>query len=78
MKLKLIRNVTKEECSWLDKTFEKDDEVFQYYGCTYGCISNYGVACSIEKDKEPFFELPLNSVLALRDKNNRVIDDRKP
>lgn len=35
--------------------------VYSYDGCTYGCIGPNGVAVSFD-GKEPFFEIPANSV----------------
>jgi hypothetical protein len=60
MKLKLIRNVTKKECSWLDRDYLTGEEVFEYSGHTYGCISS-GIACSEQDGETPFFELPIDS-----------------
>jgi hypothetical protein len=62
VKLKLSRTVTKSECEWLDKDFQEDEEVFQYHGYTYGCISGKGVACTLENNKTPFFELPIEAL----------------
>ena len=62
MKYKLTRNVTIKECHWLDKDMKKGAEVFKYKGHTYGCISYSGVACTMEDGKEPFFELPVDSI----------------
>jgi hypothetical protein len=61
MKLVLTRDVIKEECSWLSDPHFKGDEVFEYHGCTYGCIAN-GIACSEVDGETPFFELPRDSV----------------
>lgn len=68
IKYKFIRNVSRKECSWLDKDFQKGDEIFKYSGYTYGCISLSGIACCEEKGKEPFFEIPTNALNLL--KNN--------
>ncbi len=63
MKMQLIRNVTTNECGWLNKSLKKGEIVYRYMGNTFGCISSDGVAVSIEKDKKPFFELPENAVV---------------
>lgn len=60
-KLILTRNVTNKECPWLSKPYKKGTIVYKFYGCTYGCIAD-GIACSEEKDENPFFELPENAV----------------
>jgi len=42
MEYKLTRNVTKEECDWLDRDYKKGETLFAYNGCTYGCVSHDG------------------------------------
>ena len=61
----LTREVTKKECDWLDRTFVTGETVYEYNGCTYGCISHSGNAFTLEKDETPFFELPKDSVKML-------------
>ena len=58
MKYKLNRNVTIEECDWLKRDMEKGEIVFSFGGCTYGCVSPNGIACTEVKNETPFFELP--------------------
>jgi hypothetical protein len=58
----LTRNVTKKECVWLDRTFKKGEIVYEYFGCTYGCISWKGRAFTKEENETPFFELPNDAV----------------
>ena len=53
----LSRDVTIEECGWLDKDMKKGEVVFFYSGYTYGCI-NEGTAVTKEDGVLPFFELP--------------------
>ena len=57
----VIRNLTNIECPWLPENVNKGDIVYEFGGCTYGCIEE-GVAVSKEKDKSPFFEVPWNAV----------------
>jgi len=64
-KLKITRDVTVKECNWLEENFKEGDTVFRYSGCTYGCISFLGTACSKEKGKEPFFEIPTNALIMI-------------
>ncbi len=61
MKYKLVRNITKEECSWLDRNFREGEVVHRYSDHTYNCISPDGIACSID-GKTPFFELPADAL----------------
>lgn len=56
--MKLTRRVTRDECPWLDRDFEVGETVYLYSGATYGCIGPAGIACSIDPDMGPFFELP--------------------
>lgn len=57
MKLQLIRDVTQSECHWLSRDFKKGEVLYEYTGCTYGCITPDGIACSLDGEI-PFFELP--------------------
>jgi len=61
MELKLIRDVPKSECPWLDKDMKKGAVVYSYNGPTYGAIGS-GIACTKRPDETPFFELPGNAV----------------
>lgn len=61
-RLQLIRDVTQKECSWLPHTFWEGDWVYEYEGCTYGCITPNGIAITIIPDKTPFYEIPLSAV----------------
>lgn len=58
----LNRNVTKKECYWLDEDLLKGTVVYEYGGCTYGCISSNGIAVTKKPDKAPFFEVPLDAI----------------
>ena len=60
--LELTRDITLEECDWLDTTIKKGDKVHRFTGSTYGCISYSGVDCSVD-GKNPFFELPANALI---------------
>jgi hypothetical protein len=63
-----IRNVTKQECPWLYSEVQKGDTFYSYLGCTYGCISDSGIAVTENSCGEaPFFELPANAVRAIND-----------
>ena len=61
-KYRLIRDVTKKECPWLDRTFKEGETVYYYSGYTYGCISFNGIAVCEKLDENPFFELPENAL----------------
>jgi hypothetical protein len=58
----ITRDVTKEECHWLDETIKAGTTVYLYDGCTYGCISDAGEAVSIVPNVDPFFEIPRNAL----------------
>ena len=62
-KIKLTRDVTPDECGWLDRTYKKGEILYEYHGCTYGCISNNGTACTETPNQTPFFEIPNNAIL---------------
>jgi hypothetical protein len=58
MKYILTRDVTKNECPWLDRDYKKGDVVYFYNGCTYGCITLTGEPFTKNPDQTPFLELP--------------------
>lgn len=61
--IKVNRDVTPQECSWLMETVTAGTLVYQYIGVTYGCISEDGVAVALEgPDKPPFFQLPRDAL----------------
>ena len=61
-KYTVIRDITTEECPWLENTILKGQIVYSYTGCTYGCIGHNGKAVSLELGVDPFFELPYDSI----------------
>jgi hypothetical protein len=58
---KLTRLVTTEECPWLGQNLKKGKVVYEFNGCTYGCIAS-GIAVSDKPDANPFYEIPHNAV----------------
>jgi len=60
--MKVIRDITKKECSWLDRDIKKGETVYKYWGHTYGCISPNGVAIVFVKGETPFYEVPKDAV----------------
>lgn len=72
----VLRDITKAECSWLDKTIKAETVVFEYSECNYGVISEAGIAICLSKDYVPievggatlmcpprFYEVPKDSIL---------------
>ncbi len=62
MKYRVTRVLTRKEASNIEGIIRKGDVVYRYTGCTYGCISPMGTAVSIEENKNPFFEMPNDSI----------------
>ena len=62
--LVLNRNVTIQECPWLDEDLPKGTVVWSYDDHTYGCVSSKGVAVTAKAAETPFFEVPLDAVKA--------------
>jgi|WetSurSiteA1Bulk_404760.scaffolds.fasta_scaffold00195_28 hypothetical protein len=58
----VTRDLTIDECFWLEKAIPKGTIVFKFYGYTYGCISSEGIAVSFIPNENPFFEVPLSAV----------------
>jgi hypothetical protein len=59
---KVTRVVTTSECPWLDKNMARGQAVYKYYGCTYGCVGETGIAVTVLPNAEPFFELPSSAL----------------
>lgn len=68
----VTRDVTKDECFWLEKTIKQGTLVYKYNGYTYGCISYSGIAVTLKENKLPFIEIPCNAIVALKEKENGV------
>lgn len=58
----LKRDVTPEECHWLDKTISKGEVVYFYESATHKTIGATGLAFTFTSGVTPFFELPINAV----------------
>ncbi|NHI95038.1 MAG: hypothetical protein EAX96_21285 [Candidatus Lokiarchaeota archaeon] len=56
-KYKLRYLVTQDDCPWLEKDIEKGTIVYEYCGCTYGCVSQNGVPITIVPNEVPFIEI---------------------
>lgn len=65
VRMKLVKNVSKTKYRWLRRDFQKDEIVYQYFGYTYGCITENGIACCFEPNTNPFFELPRDALLKI-------------
>ena len=56
------RKLTTLEYPWLPRDLEEGTILFLFFGPTYGCVSYTGIAVTEELNKEPFFEVPNNTV----------------
>jgi hypothetical protein len=61
-KIRLIIDLSQEECFWLERDLKAGEEFFVYKGCTYRCISKNGIAVTEREDCPPFFEIPLSAI----------------
>ena len=62
----VVRDVTIEECDWLQATIKKGSIVYKFYGATYGCIGPDWIAITLREDgKNPFLELPYSALKEL-------------
>ena len=59
---RLNKQLNVKDYPWLDETLPEGLAVFAYLGCTYGCISDNGVAVCLEPNSSPFTEIPAESV----------------
>ena len=60
--LQVTRDVTVEECPWLEKTVYTGHYVWEYLNYTYGCITDTGIAVSEQHGRTPFYELPKDAL----------------
>jgi hypothetical protein len=60
----IIRDLSIDECFWLEEPIPKGTIVFEFNGNTYGCISPNGIAVSMKPNENPFFEVPLSAIKA--------------
>lgn len=58
---RLNRIVTQQECPWLNHDCEEGTPVAEYEGCTYGCITDEGIAVTFENDS-CFYEIPMDAI----------------
>ena len=57
-----VRRITRQECPWLDADIDEGTRVFAYWGNTYGCISDTGIAVTMKRGETPFMEVPKDAV----------------
>lgn len=58
---KIIQKLTIDECPWLDEEIKEGTKVYEFTGCTYGCVGD-GIAVSFAPDG-PFCEVPEYAIL---------------
>lgn len=63
------RVITKDECPWLDENIPKGTTVYEYCGCTYGCVDS-GIPVTFKDGETPFFEIPKDSVTPERSEDD--------
>lgn len=69
----LKRNVTRQECDWLTRDFNKGEIIYEFTGATYGCISFLGKACTLdETGGGEFFEIPTDAIIISRINNHPI------
>ncbi len=59
LELSLTKEAQKKDYKWLIRDFKQGEQVYLFMGSTYGCVSNNGLACTVDGN-ESFFELPIN------------------
>lgn len=66
MRFETKRDVTPEECPWLDETVHSGTTVYRCVKHTYGCVGPRGMAATYNPEGDyPFFELPTDSLRAV-------------
>lgn len=61
-RFRVTRDVTREECPWLDRKIKAGRILYEYLGDTYGCITSSGTACTVRLGVTPFFEVPTSAI----------------
>ena len=61
MKGKLNRDVTTNECFWLDKNYKEGTPLVLFTGQTFGCTSDYGEPVLLENN-DFFLEIPSDAI----------------
>ena len=64
-KVTVGRDVTQNECSWLERDYKKGETLYLYFGATYGCIGS-GRAVSEQEGETPFFEFPRDALFPVK------------
>ena len=57
----VMRDITPEECPWLDKTIEEGTIVY-WATDPYGCCTPEGQPVTLYADPYPYFELPKDAL----------------
>lgn len=60
--MKVYRILTDRAGAYKEDCVKAGDIVYAFYGVTYGCISDNGIAVTLVPDKHPFFEVPKDAV----------------
>ncbi len=66
-KYRVIKYISKKEHCWLEFPLKVGQILYEYGGCTYGCVSFMGVAVTKSPNKTPFFEVPANHIKAIKE-----------
>lgn len=71
MEYEVVRKITTKECHWLNEDVKQGTLVYKFCGHTYGCIGPKGIAVTLSPEGDnPFFELPYDSIIEIRKKEN--------
>lgn len=63
----VTRDVTVDECPWLEADIPAGTTMYRCAGPTYGCIGPFGVAMTFDPEGDyPFFEVPAMAVEAIQ------------
>jgi hypothetical protein len=62
-RLKLVRNITRAECPWLDHDLAAGTMIVEYRGPTYGLRKHDDLIFVSFEGGTPFFQLPIDSLV---------------
>ncbi len=64
IRLIVCREINRNECPWLERTYFPGELVYKYNGPTYGCVARSALAVTELENKIFFFQVPKDSVIA--------------
>lgn len=73
---KMIRDVNKEECDWLENDIPYNTVLYRYFGSTWDNVKEGCMAVVMEKESTDFFSIPMDAVeLVAENPDEQYVDN---